>query len=105
MRDRRTPGRSRAPRSAFPVGRQGGARTIPGAHDELYAMALGTAVAPRHARCRPRSRGVRIERVCEIGCGHREMAYWRERRHPAARASASVQNHRSPFEVSMRVRS
>ena len=49
-------GRSRAPRSAFPVGRQGVARTIPGAHDELYAMAPGTTVAPRHARCRPRAR-------------------------------------------------
>ena len=29
--------------------------------------------------------------------------YRRERRQPAARASAVVQNHRSPFEVSMRV--
>ena len=49
-------GRSRAPRSAFPVGRQGVARTIPGAHDELYATAPGTKVAPRHVRCRPRAR-------------------------------------------------
>ena len=29
--------------------------------------------------------------------------YCLERRHPDARASASVQNHRSPFDVSMRV--
>ena len=66
----------------------------------------GTPVVGREpACCRPRSRGVRIERVCAIGCGHREMACWRERRHPAARASASVQNHRSPFEALVRVRS
>ena len=32
-------------------------------------------------------------------------AYLRDRRHPAASACASVQNHRSPFDVSMRVRS
>ena len=66
----------------------------------------GTPVVGRDPECcRPRSRSVRIERACAIGCVHWEMSYWRERRHPAARASASVQNHRSPFEALMRVRS
>ena len=32
-------------------------------------------------------------------CAAAREAAGRERRHPAARASASVQNHRSPFEV------
>ena len=39
---------------------------------------------------------VDIDPVCRGG-------YRLERRHPDARASASVQNHRSPLEVSMRV--
>ena len=45
-------------------------------------------------------------RTGRLGAGvsrRRHAGYCLERRHPAARASPSVQNHRSPFDVLIRV--
>ena len=43
------------------------------------------------------------ERLATSASDRRHAGYCLERRQPAARASPSVQNHRSPFDVLIRV--
>ena len=64
----------------------------------------GICLVPTEGRCnRPAAAECHAERA-GAGTRHRgNVDYYLERRHPAARASFSEQNHRSPFDVLIRV--